>query len=321
MEIFVACAIAFIISILLVPRARQLALRWQFVDMPNSRKVHKEPLPLLGGLAIVAGFLISSLVMTRHAGPIPPVYRGIAVGTLMLYAIGMVDDFYKTRKRDFSPLIRLIVQILAASLVALSGGAVHTLTMPFGNGHYVLLSPLVSWPLTVVWIVGVINVYNFLDGLDGLAAGIGTISAFTMVFFAWRTGDMQSAIWAAALAGGAMGFLRYNFYPARIIMGDAGSTAIGFVLASVATVGAFKSATVLSIVVPVLALGVPIFDAIRVVIGRAIRGKPIHQADQTHGHHWLLRAGFSQVQTVALLYLVSVCFSLASIIFILLDHA
>lgn len=267
----------------------------------------------------MAGFVVSSFALELWHRMISPVYLGIMGGTLMLYAIGMVDDYCKTRQKDFSPGIRIIVQIAAASLVAWSGGTVHTLTVPFG-GHYILLPASISWPLTVFWIVGVINVFNFLDGLDGLAAGIGTISALTMVFFALSTGDMQSAVLAAALAGGAMGFLRFNFYPARIIMGDAGSTTIGFILASVAAVGAFKSATLISIVVPVLALGLPIFDAIRVVIGRLRQGKPVYQADQTHSHHRLLKAGFSQVQTVTLLYLVSFCFSLASVIVVLLQR-
>ncbi|QSO54476.1 undecaprenyl/decaprenyl-phosphate alpha-N-acetylglucosaminyl 1-phosphate transferase [Alicyclobacillus curvatus] len=318
MLILFSCLTALLISIVLVPYIRRLAIKWKFVDLPNARKVHKEPLPLLGGLAILAGFVISSSVFSIVDKPVPSVYYGLLGGTFLLYGVGMIDDYYKTRRRDFSAGIRIIAQTLAAVLVIWSGGTVHTLTVPFGGGHYILLPHAVAWILTVIWIVGVINVYNFLDGLDGLAAGIGTISSLTMVFFAWKTGDLQSAIWAAALAGGAMGFLRYNFYPARIIMGDAGSTMLGFVLASVAVIGAFKSATVVSIVVPVLALGVPIFDAIRVVIGRLMHGQPIYRADQTHGHHWLLRAGFSQVQTVTLLYIISVCFSLASVIVVLL---
>ncbi|QSO48997.1 MraY family glycosyltransferase [Alicyclobacillus mengziensis] len=318
MLILYSCLTALAISIILVPYIRRLAIKWNFVDLPNPRKVHKEPLPLLGGMAILVGFVISSTIFSFIDKPVPSVYYGLMGGTFLLYSVGMIDDYYKTRRRDFSAGIRIIAQTAAAILVIWSGGTVHTLTVPFGGGHYILLPRAIAWILTVTWIVGVINVYNFLDGLDGLAAGIGTISSLTMVFFAWKTGDLQSAIWAAALAGGAMGFLRYNFFPARIIMGDAGSTMLGFVLASVAAVGAFKSATVVSIVVPVLALGVPIFDAIRVVIGRAIHGQPIYRADQTHGHHWLLRAGFSQVQTVTLLYIVSVCFSLASVIVVLM---
>jgi UDP-N-acetylmuramyl pentapeptide phosphotransferase/UDP-N-acetylglucosamine-1-phosphate transferase len=317
MPILLSCLTAFTISIVLVPFVRKLALQWGFVDLPNSRKIHKEPLPLLGGMAILAGFLVSSAIFTCFHQSVPHVFYGLMGGSLLLYAVGMVDDFYKTRKRDFSPGIRLIAQTIAAILVIWSGGTVHTLTVPFGAGHYILLPQLVAYITTVVWIVGVVNVFNFLDGVDGLAAGIGTISSLTMVFFAWKTGSVQSAIWAAALAGGAFGFLRYNFYPAKIIMGDAGSTMMGFVLASVATIGAFKSATVVSIVTPVLILGVPIFDAVQVVIGRLLHGHPVYRADQTHGHHRLLRAGFSQVQTVTLLYLVSVCFSLASIIVVL----
>ncbi|MCL6452355.1 MAG: undecaprenyl/decaprenyl-phosphate alpha-N-acetylglucosaminyl 1-phosphate transferase [Alicyclobacillus sp.] len=320
MRIWAAGCIALAISLLLVPLVRRCAIRWRFYDMPNARKVHRTPLPLLGGTAIVAGFLAASLLVSPPSGPGAPVYWSIFGGTLMLYAIGTVDDFFKTRRRDFSAGVRLLVQVGAATWVALAGGKVHTLSVPFGGGHYVVLPAAISWPLTVIWIVGVINVFNFLDGLDGLAAGIGVISGVTLTLFAYKAGDTQSAVLAAGLAGGALGFLRYNFYPARIIMGDAGSTCIGFVLAAVSALGAYKSATLVSIVVPVLALGLPIFDAIRVVIGRARRRQPVYRPDQTHSHHRLLNAGFSQVQTVTVLYLVSACFALASVILMLVQR-
>ncbi|MCL6515925.1 MraY family glycosyltransferase [Alicyclobacillus sp.] len=318
-ELAIALA-AFAVSWLLVPPLRSLAVRWRFLDLPNARKVHKKPIPLLGGAAILAGFVAASLAGSLWRGPVPRVYWGMLGGAGLLFAIGLLDDYYKTRGRDFPASPRFVAQLAAAGLVAGCGGTVRGFSVPFGHPHFVQFPAFLSILVTLVWIVGVINVFNFLDGLDGLAAGIASISAVTLLFIAIVKGDAASALWAAALTGAALGFLRHNFHPARIIMGDAGSTLLGFLLASIAVIGAFKSATVISIFVPVLALGVPILDGLRVVIRRALEGRPVYKPDKTHGHHQLLRLGFTQVQAVAFLYLVSACFSLASMILVLLQR-
>lgn len=315
----VAGLMAFIVTWLVVPGLRRLALHWQFVDIPNQRKIHQTPLPLLGGAGMFAGFLVATLIF---AGVLPDshkAYVGLILGALLLFGIGLVDDYYKSRGKDFPAAPRFILQVFAAGLVAAFGGTVRGFTIPFAHNHYVLFPSFLSILVTIVWIVGVINVFNFLDGLDGLAAGIAAISGATLIFIALAKNEVASALWAACLTGSALGFLRHNFYPARIIMGDAGSTLLGFLLASISVIGAFKSATVVSIFVPVLALGVPIFDGIRVVGRRVLHGQPPHKPDKTHGHHWLLQSGLSQVQTVAVMYLLSLCFSLASVIVVLLQ--
>jgi UDP-GlcNAc:undecaprenyl-phosphate/decaprenyl-phosphate GlcNAc-1-phosphate transferase len=310
---------AFVVSWALVPLCRKVAIRYGFVDLPNHRKVHKAPLPLLGGIAIFAGFLVASSAAAFMTKTSLSLYFGIVLGAAILFGIGLVDDFYKSRGRDFPAFPRLVLQIVSASIVAMSGGTVHGLTVPFGTHHYLAFPSYLSILVTVLWIVGVINVFNFLDGLDGLAAGIASISALTLLFVAIVKGQMAPAFWAISLCGACVGFLRHNFFPARIIMGDAGSTVIGFLLSSIAVVGAFKSATVISVFVPVFALGVPIFDGLRVVIQRALDGKPVYKPDKTHGHHRLLSAGFSQVMTVTTMYIISVCFSLVSMIVVLLQ--
>ncbi|CAM3696046.1 glycosyltransferase family 4 protein [Alicyclobacillus pomorum] len=320
MFVWMSGLIAFIVSWATIPYIRRLAFRWNFVDQPNQRKVHKSPLPLLGGVSMFAAFVLAATWVTVLHGSLPDVYFGILMGACLLFGIGLVDDYYKSRAKDFSPWPRLLMQIAAAALVALFGGTVRGFSSPFGTHGFVQFPHFVSVAVTIVWIVGVINVFNFLDGLDGLAAGIACISAVTLMFIALVKGDTNSAIWAAAVAGAALGFLRHNFYPARIIMGDAGSTLLGFLLAAIAVIGAFKSATVISIFVPILALGVPIFDAVRVVIRRAMAGKPVYKPDKTHGHHRLLNAGFSQVQAVTFMYLLSACCSLASMIIVLLQR-
>jgi UDP-GlcNAc:undecaprenyl-phosphate GlcNAc-1-phosphate transferase len=320
MPVWVIGVIGFVITIALVPYVRRLALRWHFADMPNARKIHREPLPLLGGVAIFAGF-IASFVMTflrisSHTAAYPA-YMGMILGATLLFAIGLVDDYFKTRQKDFSAGIRFVIQIVAGLLVGLQSG-VRGFTSPFGTHPFIHIPHSLSVLITVLWIVGVINVFNFLDGVDGLAAGIASISACTLFFMGLLKGDLLTASIAIGLTGASLGFLRHNFYPARIIMGDAGSTVLGYLLASISAIGAFKSATLVSISVPVLALGVPIFDGLWVVIRRAIEGKPVYKPDQSHGHHRLLRAGFSQVQTVTVMYIISACFSLASMIVVLL---
>ncbi|WAH35924.1 MraY family glycosyltransferase [Alicyclobacillus dauci] len=320
MPLWLSGVIAFFVAFSLAPRMRTLAMKWKFVDLPNERKIHHDPLPLLGGAAMFAGIIAVALVGFIWNDWLKTPYLGVMVGAAMLFAIGLLDDFFKTRGKDFSVSIRFGVQILSALLIPLFGGGIQGFTSPFGGHHYIVLPTALSVVITVLWVVGVTNVFNFLDGVDGLAAGIAAISATTLFFIALIKGDALSAWFAIAVTGAAIGFLRHNFYPARIIMGDAGSTVLGYLLAAIASVGAFKSATVISIGVPVLALGVPIFDAICVVFVRAKAGRPVYKPDKSHVHHRLLRAGLTQVQTVTVVYLISACFSLASMIVLLLDR-
>ncbi|MFD1673302.1 glycosyltransferase family 4 protein [Alicyclobacillus fodiniaquatilis] len=319
MPLWLSGIIAFLVAFILAPRMRSLAMKWKFVDLPNERKIHRDPLPLLGGVAMFAGVLVVALVGLFWNNWLKTPYLGVLIGAAMLFGIGMLDDYFKTRGKDFSVSIRFGVQILSALLIPLFGGGIQGFTAPFGDHHFTAIPTALSVVITVVWVVGVTNVFNFLDGVDGLAAGIAAISATTLFFIALIKGDALSAWFSLGVAGASIGFLRHNFYPARIIMGDAGSTVLGYLLAAIASVGAFKSATIISIAVPILALGVPIFDAVRVVFVRARAGKPVYKPDQSHVHHHLLRAGLTQVQTVTVVYLISVCFSLASVIVLLLN--
>ncbi|QRF24097.1 undecaprenyl/decaprenyl-phosphate alpha-N-acetylglucosaminyl 1-phosphate transferase [Alicyclobacillus sp. TC] len=319
MNVWLPGCIAFILSFICTPAARKLAMRWKFVDLPNDRKIHQQPLPLLGGAAIFMGILAAGILYFIKLKSLASPYFGVMVGAFLLFLIGVIDDFYKTRGKDFSVAVRFMIQIIAALMVPAFGGVIRVVSSPFDSPGFIVMPHLLAQIITVVWIVGVINVFNFLDGVDGLAAGIAAISGITLFFVALLKTDHASAIFALAVVGAALGFLRHNFHPAKIIMGDAGSTVLGYTLGSIAAIGSFKSATIVSIVVPVLALGVPIFDALRVVLIRAWRGQPVYKPDKSHVHHSLLRAGFSQRQTVALIYLLSACFSLASMIVLLLS--
>ncbi|MCY0874940.1 MAG: MraY family glycosyltransferase [Firmicutes bacterium] len=313
----VAAIIAFIIAYSLVPVMRRLALRTGFVDMPTERKAHKSPLPMLGGAAMLVGFLIATVVI-RHfflkgAASTNEAFDGLIIGGVIMFCVGMVDDYAKTRSRDFPAWPKFLAQVIAAAILVYCGASIRGIQDPIHGTYYITFSSWFRDLITILWIVGIVNVFNFLDGLDGLAGGIAAMSASTLLIISIIKGDMSSAISAASLIGVTLAFLRFNFYPARIIMGDAGSTFIGYVLASIAVMGAFKSATIISIFVPVLALGVPIFDAVFVVARRLIEKRPVYKADRSHSHYRLMASGLTQIQTVSILYLVALGFSVVSI--------
>ncbi|GIO34702.1 undecaprenyl-phosphate alpha-N-acetylglucosaminyl 1-phosphate transferase [Paenibacillus albilobatus] len=313
--------IAFIVSLVivlaLIPPLRKLAIRVDFVDRPTSRKIHKEPVPHLASIAIFLGFMIPYVILSRHWDL---EMAGIVAGSLLILGIGIVDDWYKTRGKDFPALPKTIVQVGAAVIVYFCGISFVGVTIPF-TGHMVVFPEWLQFILTILWIFGVTTVINFMDGLDGLSGGVAGISALTLFVVAIAKGQTQSAIMAIILVGVALGYLKYNKPPAKIYMGDAGATFIGFMLGIIALDGAFKQVTVISILVPVLALGVPIFDNIYVIIKRYLNGKPVYKADRSQIHYRLLSWGLSPKQAVLFIYLISACLSLSSIILMLLSKS
>lgn len=285
------------------------------MDKPTQRKVHKEPVPLLAGIGIFAGFYLTYFSLSGEWN-----HKSLAIfaGSFMVLAIGIVDDWYKTHGKDFPALPKLIVQVTAAIIVYRAGIVFTGFYNPLAGAH-VVLPQWLQFILSILWIFGVTTVINFSDGLDGLAGGLSTISAITLFTAAIAKAQSDSAMMAIILVGVGLGYLRYNKPPARIYMGDAGATFLGFMLGIIALDGAFKQATVLSLMIPVLALGVPIFDNIFVVIKRLKEGKPAHIADRSQVHYRLMSRGLNANQAVAVICLVNVCFSLTSIILLLLD--
>lgn len=310
--------LSFVIVYVLIPPLGKLAFRLDFVDKPREdveRKIHRNPIPLTASYAIFIGFFTSYLLFTRE---FTWETGALFLGGILLLAIGTVDDWFKTKGKDFPALPKLIVQVSAAILVFFSGIAFSGFVNPF-NGEYVLLPTWLQFILTILWIFGVTTVINFSDGLDGLAGGLAAISAGTLFVVALSKGQTTSAMLSMTLIGVTLAYLRYNKPPARVFMGDAGATFLGFILAVIALDGAFKQATVLSLFIPVLALGVPIFDNLFVVIKRFLQGKSIYQADASQVHYRLLRAGMNHKQAVMFLYLISTCLGLSSIILLLLQ--
>jgi len=316
MKFLLAFAAAFLIVYIAIPPLRKLALRIGFVDRPTERKIHKEPVPHLASIGIFASFIT---VYVLFSDGLSKRDLGILAGSVLVLGIGIIDDWYKTHGLDFPALPKFIVQTLAGVIAYFSGIVFTGFTNPFDHSSIVVLPGWLQFILTVTWIVGVVTVINFSDGLDGLAGSLSAISAMTLLIVALAKGQTKSALMSVILVGVAAGYLKYNKPPARIFMGDAGACFMGYILAIIALDGAFKQATVLTLFVPILAMGVPIFDNIFVVIKRFVNGKPVYKADRSQVHYRLLSAGLNPKQVVLFLCLVNLCMSLTSIIIVLLN--
>lgn len=305
---------SFITVVLVTPLLIKFAVKIDFVDRPTERKKHKTPIPLLGGVGIFLGFMIGYILFVDHIEK-----RSVAIifSSFLIILIGIIDDWYKTKSKEFPVFPRLMVQIFAAIIIYASGIRFSGFTNPFTH-MYIVLPVWLQFILTIMWIFGVTTVINFSDGMDGLAGGLCTISGSTLFIVALFMGQTVSAMMSILLVGASIGFLRYNRYPARTFMGDSGANFMGFILAVIALDGAFKNATLISIFIPILALGLPIFDNIFVVVKRFLSGKPVYKADATQLHHRLLKAGLTPKQVVFVLYLLSMCLNLTSIIILLL---
>jgi UDP-GlcNAc:undecaprenyl-phosphate GlcNAc-1-phosphate transferase len=290
-----AFAVATIVSFALTPLAARLAFRVGAVAHVSERSLHEKDMPSLGGLAILSGLLVASLIFL----PDSTESEGIIAGALLIALVGALDDIF-----DLHPLLKLIGQFCAAAVPVLSGVVVDHITLP-------LIGPvdLGPWaePLTMIGIVAVINVVNLTDGADGLAAGVCFIGAATFAVITLSLDRYSAGILAACTAGASLGFLFHNFYPATIFMGDAGSNLLGYLLACIAIQGVLKTAAAVALFFPLVILAVPILDTGFVVAKRLKYGKPIYSADRWHFHHRFVNIGFSQRRTVLYLYAWTLC--------------
>ncbi|KAF0195738.1 MAG: UDP-N-acetylglucosamine:undecaprenyl-P N-acetylglucosaminyl 1-P transferase [Bacillota bacterium] len=299
---------AFLIVTAVIPPVYNLSMSYSIVDKPNARKVHQTPMPFVGA-AIWAGVLLAVWLL--------PIERrlliGVSLGGTVAFAVGFVDDFIKSRGGDLAAGPKFIGQIFAAILLFSAGVKVQFLSNPF-TGGLVYLPDLVSLVVTVAWVVGVTNLINFMDGLDGLACGLVNIAALTMAVVSYFMGQPTTLLVSLVLVGVTSAFFRVNFNPARMFMGDAGAYFLGFMLAAVSVEGAFKSATLVGLLIPIIVLGLPIADTVFNIVRRLLSGKPVYVADKGHAHHRLLQAGLSHRQTVLVMYLISICFSLTALV-------
>lgn len=297
--------IAFFISLFLTcwltPQVKTLAIRFGAVDHPDHRRVHKGVIPRMGGVAIFVAFVLSVLVTS----PLTIELVGFLIGGTLIVALGMADDIWQISARW-----KLLGQIGASLVLALGGTQIQWITNPFGG--YIYFEWL-AIPLTVFWMVSMINVVNLLDGLDGLAAGVVAIAALTVMIVSILHQLWPIALLMAALAGSCLGFLTYNFNPAQIFMGDTGSMFLGYVMGAVSIMGAVKSATTLALIIPCIALGLPILDTAFAIFRRKLAGKPVFKPDKGHLHHRLLELGLSQKKVVLAMYFFSICLAVGAI--------
>ena len=297
--------VAGLLTALVVPLVRRIGLRWGLVDRPDPRKQHTAPMVRLGGIGIVAGFSLA-LTLTWLAGGFadlaPDKDRLIwttLAGALCFFVIGLADDLFA-----LPPLPRLVGQVAVAMVVWDQGVRIGSIELPFDalNGAHLTLPPLLSLLATVVWLVGITNAINWLDGLDGLAAGVSGIAAIGLLSVSFSLAQPAAGLLAAALAGACLGFLRHNFNPARIFMGDGGSYFLGFALAAISIVGPAKGLTGVSLLLPLLILSLPLADMSAVIMGRLREGRSPFYPDRRHLHHRLLRSGLSHRRTVVVIY-------------------
>lgn len=288
---------AFVISYLMTPVAKHIAIKIGAIDVPkDNRRVHTKPTPRMGGLAIYIAFTICMFVFSDIA---TKKLIGIFIGSTLLVIMGIVDDV-----KPLKASLKLVVQLIAALILVYFGFRIDFLTNFFQDSGYIFFNQM-SIPMTVIWIIGITNTINLVDGLDGLATGIATIAALTLAYVAYSMGNTPVAILTVMLAGSSLGFLPHNFNPASIFMGDTGAYFLGYVLAAISIEGALKGTTAITVVIPVLALGLPIFDTAFAIVRRAITKKPIFEADKGHIHHRLLHIGYNQKGAVLILYMIS----------------
>jgi len=300
-------AVALILSFAATPPVKWFANRIGAIDDPkDARRVHKHPIPRLGGLAISIGFLLGVLLFADITTQI----RGILIGAGMIIIVGVVDDIMPLRA-----YIKLLVQIVAALVAVYHGILIEVFSNPlvFQSAQYVSLGFL-SIPITVIWIVAITNSVNLIDGLDGLAVGVSIISSVVMLIISLMVSDPNDAIIMAALAGACIGFLPYNINPAKIFMGDTGALLLGYVLATVSILGLFKLYAVVSFAAPFLVLALPLFDTSFAFIRRILSGRSPMSPDRGHFHHRLIDMGLSQKQAVAVLYTISGLLGLTAVV-------
>ena len=301
-KILLSFVCAFLLAFLSTPLVKKLAKKIGAIDIPkDKRRMHTDSVPLIGGLAIFLGFLVSTVLFAE----IDIKIIAILSGALIMVVLGVFDDKYALGAK-----FKLMIQIIAAAIPVIAGVRIERIILPFLKSGGIEFGWL-AYPITILWIVALTNAVNLIDGLDGLAAGVSAIASFSMFLIALMQGNYLIAVMCAALVGACCGFLPYNFSPASIFMGDTGSTFLGFVMASLSVLGLFKIHAIISFAVPFIAFGIPIFDTSFAIFRRIKEHRPIMSPDRGHLHHRLVDMGFSHKQAVLIIY--AICIVLGAV--------
>lgn len=311
--IIIVFCVSLVVSVLLTPLMKNIAQRFGILSKPDKRRVHLKPIPYLGGVAIYFAFVIG-IIAALYLNPqikmeFSRKIKGLLIGGTLIMILGLWDDIKNLRASA-----KLIGQILVALLLFGYKFRIEIITNPFGGE--VIIPLFWSALITIVWIVAIINALNLIDGLDGLAAGITFIGTVALFLIALSLKNYATVLLLAALTGSALGFLKFNFYPAKIFMGDAGSMFLGFCLASLVLINLqYKAATAVAFLIPIIALAIPIYDTIMAMVRRILKKRPIFMADKKHLHHRLLSMGLSHKHVVLFLYFASVYFGIIAFLF------
>lgn len=306
-RLLLALGVSALISFASTPAVKRMAYVVGAIDVPkDDRRMHDHPIPRLGGLAIAIAFLLTVFLFCEMNTEL----QGLLLGSIMILVLGVLDDCLTLKAMP-----KFIVQILAAIVVVAHGCTIQYVTNPFAADPGACIDlGILAGPVTVIWIVTMTNAVNFIDGLDGLAVGVSGISTGTMLVIALLVSESNVAVILACLLGACLGFIPYNFNPAKIFMGDTGATFLGFVLAGLSIQGLFKMYAIVSFAVPFLILGVPFFDICFAVIRRLLKHQNPMTADRGHIHHRLIDMGFSQKQTVAITYMLTGVLGIAAVL-------
>ncbi|WNQ11584.1 MraY family glycosyltransferase [Paenibacillus aurantius] len=304
-------AAACVLAIILTPIMKKLAFWVGAVSVPNHRSVHTKPMPLLGGLAIFFAFVGSYFVVMPAADVTDKdhIGLGLILGGSTIALVGALDD-----RLNLSPKLKLLGQLIAAIVVVSFGLEIDVVNIPFGDSISIEQN-WISYPLTIIWIIAITNAINLIDGLDGLSAGVSSIAAGTILVMALMMANPNAMVilLCAILIGSSLGFLIFNFHPAKIFMGDSGSLFLGFALSILSIMG-YKQATIVSFLVPILVLGVPISDTLLAIVRRKLNKKPISVADKGHLHHCLMDLGFGMRKTVLIIYGIAIVFGACAVL-------
>ena len=300
--------LAAVVSFAITPLVKAFSVKVGAIDVPkDNRRMHDHPIPRLGGLAIFLGFMFAVVLMVPMNGS----ERGMLLGAVIIVVLGIFDDIYALPAK-----LKFVVQIVAALVSVLAGNQISILSNPniFSENPIWVLDDWLSIALSVIWVVAITNAVNLIDGLDGLACGVSTISSAAMLIIALLVSELDVAMIMGALVGACIGFLPYNFNPAKIFMGDTGATFLGFIMANMSIQGMFKMCTIISFVAPFLILGLPIFDVCFAVVRRLSKGQSPMRPDRSHIHHRLIDMGLSQKQAVGMLYVISAILGLSAVV-------
>ena len=309
MKYFLMVLVTFVISLAVTPLAIKLAPKIGAIDVPkDTRRMHSKPMPRFGGLAMFVA-AESGLAIFLHSDP--KVITMLAGGVL-IYAVGVVDDL-----KGMPAKVKFLLQTVCASVIYIGGVRISFIKNPlgvFGAEEYIQFSMPVSFIITVIWIVGLTNTVNLIDGLDGLAAGVSCIASACIAYAAVLSGQLSVGLAMLAVTGSTLGFLPYNFHPAKTFMGDSGSLYLGFMIAVISIYGSTRGATLIATLVPFLVLGLPIFDTAFAIIRRWVNGCPIMTADKGHLHHRIMNTGIGQRRTVLIMYCISAIMGMVAVL-------